>query len=175
MTQLATTFGPQGGSFYGRLRGDGKPGPGAADPARVDRAPEGAAEFVTGCMKYRVAVSGAKWRFFGTSPVPSDDMDEGDVTCVCVTSRLAVDPFGRVFVPDAYRFCVWMLDTNGNLLSRIGNYGNVDDARAGDKVHFAWPSFVDACNGRVFVTDDINRMVAVLRVDYQAEAGCAIE
>jgi len=168
-------FGPEGGSFYGRLYGRAKPRPGAADPARLESAPGGAGEYVTGCLKHTVAVSGAKWRFFGASPVPSDDLAEGDVTCICVSSRLAVDPFGRVFVPDAYRFSVWMLDTGGNLLSRIGSYGNVDDARAGEGLHFAWPSFVDACNGRLFVTDGTNRLVAVVRIDYGAEAVCAVE
>ena len=47
--------------------------------------------------------------------------------CSCWNSRFALDYFARSFAPEHDRCSVAVLDTNGNLILRIGRYGNVDD------------------------------------------------
>ena len=48
-------------------------------------------------------------------------------SCTCWHARFQLDYFARSFVPELLRFRVAVLDTNGNLILRIGKYGNVDD------------------------------------------------
>jgi hypothetical protein len=98
--------------------------------------------------------------------VPSSERLWGDPSCVCLTSRLAVDGFGRVYVPDCFRFSVGMLDTNGNQIARIGRYGNADDC---DGIRFAWPAFVGATGELLCVSDSVNRRVVVMKLSYAAE------
>jgi DNA-binding beta-propeller fold protein YncE len=48
--------------------------------------------------------------------------------CMCPSqSRFALDYFARSFLPEVDRYSVLILDTNGNEILRIGQYGNVDD------------------------------------------------
>jgi hypothetical protein len=61
-------------------------------------------------------VTGAEWMYGGVG--------------YCGTewgSRPALDLYARSFVPETDHFSVAVLDTNGNLITRIGRYGNVDD------------------------------------------------
>ncbi len=48
-------------------------------------------------------------------------------SCACWFSRFALDYFARSIAPEPQLFSVAVLDTNGNLILRIGRYGNVDD------------------------------------------------
>jgi hypothetical protein len=47
--------------------------------------------------------------------------------CGCRNTRFALDYFGRSFAPEMDRYSVAVLDTAGNVILRIGTYGNVDD------------------------------------------------
>ena len=96
--------------------------------------------------------------------------------------RLAVDPFGRVYAPNVFRFSVEMIDTNGNQIWRIGRYGNVDDGKTekGEMdpeapVHLAWPAFITQGGGKIYVSDSINNRVAVVKFEYAAEEKCDIK
>ncbi len=123
-------------------------------------------------------MTGVLWRYAGIGPVPGD-FGWGDPGCICYSSRLAVDPYGRVFAPNVFQFCVEMLDTNGNRIGRIGAYGNSDDGVPGDKrtgpeIAFAWPRYVSAAGDRVFVSDSANRRITVVRFEWQAEVKVAL-
>jgi hypothetical protein len=48
-------------------------------------------------------------------------------SCACWNSRFALDYFNRSFAPEVDHYSVAVLDGNGNLILRIGRYGNVDD------------------------------------------------
>lgn len=122
-------FGPAGGAFYGRGNTEYESAQNAADAARVENAPAGAAEYMSGYLYNRVKATGLQWRYPGMGIVPSSERQWGDPACVCMGSRLSVDRYGRVFMPNCFRFCVEVLDSAGNRLLRVGRYGNADDGR----------------------------------------------
>mgnify|MGYP001022590826 CR=1 FL=1 len=77
-------------------------------------------------------VKGAKWITPGASCVPSwRSPNFSPDICQCESPRFDVDGFGRSFYPDAGRFRVGVLDTNGNELCNFGSYGNQDDGGTG--------------------------------------------
>lgn len=160
-------FGPEGGAFYGNAI------PGAQPVLPVAGAPADAMSLWSGYLAKEVKVAGAKWRYAGFGPVPTSDVNWGDPACICMTSRLAADEYGRVYVPDPFRFTVHMLDTAGNLITEIGTYGNMDDA--GPTISFCWPAFVCEAGGRIYVTDSNNRRVTAVRFDHAAEATCDVK
>ena len=96
-----------------------------------------------------------------------------EMGCYCETTRFDVDGFGRVFVPDVFRFCVVVLDASGNELARLGTYGNMDSRGAGSPVPtpaltFGWPLTVECARGRIYVADLTNRRVV------SADLPCAV-
>jgi hypothetical protein len=166
-------FGPTGGAFYGLgvavKPGDAKAAAGLSPLVSPANAPAGAATYTTGYLNREVKVVGALWRYagMGTIPTAMASANWGDPACGCLNSRLAVDEYGRVYMPNVFRFCVEMLDTAGNPVARIGRYGNADDA--GPEISFAWPAFVSVAGGKLHVSDAVNRRVVVIRFDYVAE------
>ena len=172
-------FPPAGGAFYGHPW-EGEKVEQAPPTFSVAGAPAGAASYRSAYLGREVKVAGALWRYggFGIIPSSSDGLLP-DPGCVCHNARLAVDEYGRVFVPNVFRFSVEMLDTNGNQLSRIGRYGNTDSAGPGSKVPepeiaFAWPAFVSAAGGKLYVSDSVNRRVVVVRFEPSAAEECEL-
>jgi hypothetical protein len=54
----------------------------------------------------------------------------GSGKCHCLgNSRFALDLYARSFAGEIARGDVVVLDTNGNVITRIGRYGNVEDGR----------------------------------------------
>jgi sugar lactone lactonase YvrE len=47
--------------------------------------------------------------------------------CGCWFARFSLDYFARSIAPEPYHFAVAVVDANGNLITRIGRSGNVDD------------------------------------------------
>ncbi|MHC4916512.1 MAG: NHL repeat-containing protein, partial [Planctomycetota bacterium] len=169
-------FGPEGGVFYGhsdRVRkGTGDPRP----TAYVKNAPPGAASYVSSYLGREVKVVGAKWRYPGFGAIQgSNDGPTPDPGCVCYPSRIAVDGFGRVFMPNPFIFSVEMLDAAGNRIERIGRYGNADSAGPKSKlpepeIAFAWGVYTSTAGGKLYVGDSVNRRVTVIKFDHAAEA-----
>ncbi len=71
-------------------------------------------------------LQGALWWRPGFSPVGDMGPAGGGHHCHCTASDFDVDDFGRTFAPDAARFRVGVLDTNGNEILSFGGYGNQD-------------------------------------------------
>jgi hypothetical protein len=63
------------------------------------------------------------WDYAGVSPQP---MGGGSAGCTCWRSQFDLDGFERVFVPASQTCTVNILDANGNLILRLGGYGNAD-------------------------------------------------
>ena len=173
-------FGPEGGQIYGNF----------ADWAAVKdpelalaKAPADAVAYKSGYLRWDVKVSGAKWRYPGIGIIPhSFDAFTGDDGCECLQSQLDADPFGRVYAPSVFYSSVEMLDAAGNRLARIGAYGNSDSAgpqsRVPDpEIAFAWPTECDyaEADGKLYVSDSVNRRVMVVRFDAAASETCAIK
>jgi len=171
-------FGPSGGALYGHPYERKLPA-GAVKPDvfSAEKAPAGAVSYRSAYLGREIKVVGAAWRFSGYGIVPgSSDGPRPDPGCVCWTSRLAVDGFGRVFAPNVFRFGVEVLDTNGNRLLRVGRYGNCDRPRgpAGETIAFAWPAFVSLAEGKMYVSDSANRRVTVVGFEWAGSADCAL-
>jgi hypothetical protein len=75
-----------------------------------------------------------------------------------------MDPFGRLYSPDAIFQRISILDNSGNRIARIGTYGNVDDlndelagkAGTAGRCTMAYPMGVDATDDFIYVTDAAN-------------------
>ena len=67
-----------------------------------------------------------------------------------------------------FRLCVSVFGTAGDLITRVGRYGNADDS-TGPDVHFTWPAYVDVVGDKFYVVDSNANRVAVVRTQYAAE------
>ncbi len=121
-----------------------------------------------------VAAKNVLWQHMGISPMPRQG------SCVCTSRpRFDMDRFTRLFVPDAMRFSVQVLDSNGNFITRFGAYGNMDSAGPKSRIPkpeiaFAWPSTVAVSPKAVYVADMANRRITRVRMGYAVEQTCSI-
>ena len=153
-------FPPTGGRFYPAYKEGGR------DGREAMTVPPDATVYKTGYLNDEVGVAGATWRFHGYSPIPSAALRWGDPACTCMGARFSLDGFGRLFVPDALRFTVHVLDARGNAITRLGRYGNADDAG----LALGWPAYVSCSGGMLFVSDMANRRVTVVELTAECQA-----
>jgi len=73
-------------------------------------------------------VDGAEW-FYGGVGYAGKNAAWASGGCCCWNARFDLDYFARSFAPEPRHFSVAVLDANGNLILRVGSYGNVDDGR----------------------------------------------
>jgi hypothetical protein len=96
--------------------------------------------------------------------------------CLCWHANFRLDYFGRSFVPQPAICRVAVLDTNGNLVTHVGRYGNADSAGAGsrvplggDEVGLLIPSYVAVhSDRRLFIADPGNGRIVSVRLGYHA-------
>jgi hypothetical protein len=108
----------------------------------------------------------------------------GGITCACANTRFALDYFKRTFAPEFDRYKVAVLDTNGNLILRIGQYGNVDDGKplvaaggpphtrsiGGDETALFYPVYLATdSDRRLFIADIGNGRIASVKLGYHKE------
>ena len=168
-------FPPEGGRFWM----GGAPKSAKKNHPRPDGVPTDAEELRVGYLKRVVWGAGWRWRYRGFALNPNRTESVGDPTCSCWNGRFALDEFGRLFVPDVFRFSVGVLDGNGNELTRFGRYGNLDSA--GPKsaipepaIPFGWANSVTVGGGKVYLADRLNRRIAVVDVTFAAEETCRL-
>jgi sugar lactone lactonase YvrE len=101
---------------------------------------------------------GAEWLYAGSSPIVADH-------CDCPQMRVWLDWFKRSFVPEAYRHSLGILDTNGNLIMHVGEYGNFDSGNTLDTTMFR---FVSGTDNYMAIADWGHRII-VARLNYHAE------
>ncbi len=108
------------------------------------------------------------------------------IGCACWNTRFTLDHLGRSFVPEMDRYSVAVLDTNGNLIMRVGTYGNADDGKplfqnkqrhegkprsiGGDEVAlFHAPYLATHTDRRLFIADPGNGRVVGVKLSYHVE------
>lgn len=163
-------FGPQGGKVVGLP--EGKEYPLAKRPAGDLWRPAPAVQWYL-FHNQRLQVSGALWQYHGISPVPAQYQGVTHVErCVCLGARFDLDQFDRVFVPDALRHRVTVLDSCGNVVTRFGEYGNQDSAGPG--IGLSEPGWVAAAADRVYIGDGGAYRIVKVKLGYASEAGAKV-
>ncbi|KKM02873.1 hypothetical protein LCGC14_1780070, partial [marine sediment metagenome] len=140
-------------------------------PAEMTRAPDGP-----------MWVRGHQWLYGGVG-FGGFNSSKGGGGCACWHARFGLDYFRRSFVPEVDHFSVAVLDTNGNVIMRIGRYGNADDGRplaaadgaargrsvGGDEVAIMHAAYVAThTDRRVFIADAGNQRILSVKLDYHA-------
>ena len=98
----------------------------------------------------------------------------GAAGCTCWFSRFKIDYFDRSFIPAPFLYEVAVLDTAGNLILKIGQYGNEDskgknskEPVGGDEVGLFQPCFVAThSDRRLFISDMGNCRVVEVKLKY---------
>jgi hypothetical protein len=118
-------------------------------------------------------MSGSEW-FYGAAGNMS-------IGCTCYHTRFCLDTFARSFVPEADLYSVAVLDSNGNLIVRIGKYGSTDDgvplvpqpgatathSIGGDEVPLFYPAYVATdTDRRLFISDLANARIVSVKLAY---------
>ena len=134
-----------------------------------------------------VRMEGMVWDFGGVGPVPYTH-------CHCRKSKFDLDGFERIFLPAAPTCTVNVLDANGNIVVRLGGYGNADcmgenspvvDPKTGElrprrkddpaglksplakpELGFLDPSFVAVTDEAVYVHDRGNERIVRAKLGY---------
>jgi hypothetical protein len=140
------------------------------DDARPDRRLE-----IVNAKLGRAWVQGAKWFYGGVGYTGFNTARVGG-GCDCWNSRFALDEFARSFAPEIDHYSVAVLDSNGNLITRVGQYGNADSAGpesavplAGDGVGLFHAAFVAShTDRRLFIADAGNGRIVSVKLDYHA-------
>jgi len=186
-------FSPKGGAFefafYKRRSDEPEPDPGMKTIEAASWIGQIHDRFSTN------KVIGAEWMHMGVSQINLH-------YCNCENTRFDVDPFGRVWYPDLGRYRVGVLDTNGNLITTFGSYGNAEsrgpdspviDPKTGKvrprrpddpkslkspfaepEIAFAWLIGVGATDKYAYMGDSLNRRLLRAKLVYAAEETCAL-
>ncbi|MFO7898410.1 MAG: hypothetical protein R6V58_05055 [Planctomycetota bacterium] len=131
-------------------------------------------------------VEGADWMYGGLGHFGKNR----GVGCACWNSRFDLDYFGRSFAPEQDRYSVAVLDSAGNLILRVGRYGNVDDGMplvkrggppsprsiGGDEVALFHGAYIAThSDRRLFIADPGNARLLSVKLGYHEEAAVALE
>ncbi len=143
-------------------------------PIAKDAYPKRPQDFVGGWIEDK------EWMYGG---VGFNGLNSG-ASCICWNARPAVDFFSRSFLPEVDHFSVAVLDTNGNLIMRLGQYGNVDDGKplvegfgpkkvnsiGGDEVAIFHAAYLATFSDkRLFISDGGNSRILSVKLDYHKE------
>ena len=133
-------------------------------------------------------VEGADWMYGGVGYCGFNPARAGG-GCDCWHSRFAADYFNRSFAPEVGHYSVAVLDTNGNLILRVGRYGNVEDGRpliaaggpkatrplGGDEVALFHAAYLGVdTDRRLFIADAGNGRIVSVKLGYHAEERIAL-
>ncbi len=111
-------------------------------------------------------------------PMPNADVQAS--VCNCWSPRFDLDRFDRLFVPDAARFSVSVIDSNANTILRIGSYGNKDckgpgSLRPKPDIGLAWPLVVWASDEACYIIDAVNDRVVRAALGYRKHSTCTVK
>ncbi|MCK6474719.1 MAG: hypothetical protein L6R28_23610 [Planctomycetes bacterium] len=130
-------------------------------------------------------LDGAEWFYGGVGFAGKNLGGDAEMGCCCWHATFALDFYARSFAPEVDRYSVAVVDKAGNLVTRIGRYGNVDEGKplvagggpanarsiGGDELSLYHACYVAAqTDKRLFVADLGNGRVASVRILYAADA-----
>jgi len=136
-------------------------------------------------MQGEAWVENAEWLFGGVG-FGGKNTGSG---CACWNARFAHDCLGRSFAPEVDRYSIAVLDSAGNVITRIGAYGNVDDGKpsiaeggpakprsiGGDEIAlYHAPYLATHTDRRLFVADPGNERILSVRLDYHVSESCRL-
>jgi len=137
----------------------------------------------------KVGGRGAKWLYGGVGFGGFNPAHSGG-GCACWNARFDMDYFARSFAPEIGHCSVAVLDMNGNLILRVGAYGNLDDgvpldrkggppnprSIGGDEVALFYAPYVATdTDRRLFIADPGNGRILGVRLDYHATERVALK
>jgi hypothetical protein len=117
-------------------------------------------------------LEGAEWMYGGVGFCGKNSGNG----CACHNTRFILDSFARSFAPEVDRYKVAVLDGAGNLIMRIGGYGNADSAGpasreklGGDEVGLMHGAYVAThTDRRLYIADPSNDRIVSVKLDYHA-------
>lgn len=97
--------------------------------------------------------------------------------CACWHGSFSLDLLGRSFVPEPNQFQVGILDTNGNLIMRVGQYSNADSygpkspvPLGGNEIGMMMAYYVDVeTDKRLFISDTGNERILSVKLNYEVD------
>jgi hypothetical protein len=127
-------------------------------------------------------VEGAEWFYGGVGFCGKNGSRVGG-GCDCYNARFDFDYLGRSFAPEIDHCSVAVLDSAGNLILRIGQYGNLDSAGPkspvplpGDGVGLFYAPYVAThTDKRVFIADPGNGRIVSVKLGYHASETVSIK
>lgn len=119
-------------------------------------------------------VENYEWMYGGCGFAGFNDGAPGG-GCACWFVRFKLDFFARSFVPEPMQYSVAVLDSAGNLILKIGQYGNEDskgknskEPLGGDEVGLFHPGFVTVhSDRRLFISDIGNEKILSVKLKYE--------
>lgn len=123
-------------------------------------------------------IEGTQWMYGGVG-FCGKNTGQG---CACHNTRFVLDYFARSFAPEVERYSVAILDSAGNLVLRIGKYGNGDSAGpksleplGGDEVGLLHGAYVATHTDRkLFIADPSNDRILSVNLLYNTEERLSI-
>lgn len=156
-------------------------GKGAAVPLQDSNRPKGNPQLRSSKLGNAWA-HGAKWLYGGVGYGGWNSAKSGG-GCACWHARFTMDLYNRSFAPEIELYSVAVLDTNGNLILRVGRYGNADSAGpksrlplGGDEVGLVHPAYVAThSDRRLFIADPGNGRIVSVKLGYHASASVKLK
>ena len=134
-------------------------------------------------------IEGAEWMYGGVGYAGFNSSHAGG-GCACWFSRFCLDSFARSIAPEPQIFSVAVLDSAGNLITRIGRFGNADDGKplvgsaelkspnslGGDEVGLFYACYVGThTDRRIFISDVGNGRILSVKLGYYQEERVAMK
>ena len=174
MTETLMKVKPKGSRILSGTKGAYVP---LSDGAKPDRQPD-----VNSGHLSPGWVEGAEW-FYGGLGFAGKSAPRSGGGCDCYNARFALDYLGRSFAPELDHCSVAVIDTAGNLILRIGQYGNADSAGpdssvplGGDEVGLFYAPYVAThTDRRLFIADPGNARILSVKLSYHREEKIALD
>jgi DNA-binding beta-propeller fold protein YncE len=105
------------------------------------------------------------------------------LSCTCKEARFDLDLYGRLYIPNVLTYRITVVDNAGNVIKKIGHYGNADSMGPGEKslvkkpaIPLGFPMSVGAVpdSNHIYVGDPLNNRIVRIDTSWAAEASCSV-